>query len=210
MALKNVRWLGHSSFLITSEIEDITLYIDPYNITTDAIANYILITHTHYDHFSFKDVMNISNKDTKLFAPPDAQPKLKDYIGEVIIVEPNSRYQVENLIVDTVPAYNLLSGFHPESNNWVGYIFEMDKKRYYHAGDTDLLEELKNIKDIYVAMLPVGGTYTMNAEQAAELANTIKPQYFVPMHYGTIIGDVSDAEKAKEIYNGETVILQKD
>ena len=211
MALKNVRWLGHSSFVINSETEDITFYIDPYKINTDIIADYIFITHTHYDHFSFSDVVSISNKDTKLFAPPDAQPKLKDYIGSVTIVEPNNKYMIEDVIIHTVPAYTLFSGFHPKSNNWVGYVIEIDGEKYYHSGDTDYIDELNNIKDmeIYVAMLPVGGTYTMDAKDAAKLANTIKPRYAIPMHYGTIVGSDKDAEEFKKLYNGETVILDK-
>ena len=212
MALKNVRWLGHSSFIITSEVEDITIYIDPYKINSDTIANYIFLTHTHYDHFSFNDIVSISNKDTRLFAPADAQPKLKEYIGNVTIVQPNDKYQVENLIIDTVPAYNQFSGFHPKSNNWVGYIIELDGKKYFHSGDTDYIDELNNLKskELFVAMLPVGGTYTMDAKDAAKLANVIKPRYAIPMHYGTVIGDIKDAEEFKKLFNGETVILEKE
>ncbi|MFW6230850.1 MAG: MBL fold metallo-hydrolase [Nanoarchaeota archaeon] len=210
MALKNVRWLGHSSFLITSEEEDTTIYIDPYNISSDVIADYIFITHTHYDHLSFKDIMAVSNKETTLFATYDAKEKLKEFIGTIILVEPKSRYQRGNILVDTVPAYNKLKGFHPESNNWVGYIIELEKRRYYHAGDTDALDELKNIKNIDVAMLPVGGTYTMGPEEAAELANAIKPNVAVPMHYGTVVGSEKDAETFKQLFNGETVILIKE
>lgn len=210
MALRNVRWLGHSSFLIKSEDEGTTIYIDPYKINTDIKADFIFITHGHYDHFSFNDIISISNRETHLFAPLDVQPKLKEYIGKVTTVEPNNRYQVENLTIDTVPSYNLYSGFHPKSNGWVGYIIELDGKRYYNSGDTDLLDELKDIKDIFVAMLPVGGTYTMDSEDAAKLANIIKPRFAVPMHYGTVVGNKKDAENFKRLYNGETIILEKE
>lgn len=215
MLMDNIRWLGHSSFLIKSEIDDTTVYIDPYNIDSDVIANFILITHTHYDHFSEKDIMKISNKYTTIFAPSSAKPKLKElsFPGNIIIVEPDNKYQHENIVLETVPAYNFLKGFHPKSNNWVGYVIELDRRKYYHAGDTDILPELKKhefLKDLDVAMLPVGGTYTMDSKEAADFANIIKPGIAIPMHWGTIVGKKSDAEEFKKLYNGSTKIMDKD
>ncbi len=209
MLMSNIKWLGHASFLITSDETDSTVYIDPYNIKSDAIANFILITHTHYDHFSEKDLMMIANQYTVIFAPTDAVPKLKEmhFPGEIVTVTPNNTYQRENLILETVPAYNLFKGFHPQSNGWVGYIIELDRKRIYHSGDTDALEELKKITNIDVVMLPVGGTYTMGPKEAAELANAIHPKIAIPMHYGTVVGTVSDAEEFKRLFNGQTRIM---
>ncbi|MFP4656739.1 MAG: MBL fold metallo-hydrolase [Candidatus Woesearchaeota archaeon] len=209
MTLTNIRWLGHSSFLIEAK-EGGIIYIDPYETKSDIMADYIFITHSHYDHLSIKDILRISNGETVIFAPLDAKPKLKDFSGKTVYVEPNNIYQHEDIVVYTKPAYNIESSFHPMSNNWVGYIIEIDSKRYYHAGDTDLLDELKDIEDIFVAMLPVGGTYTMDAEKAAELANTIRPRYAIPMHYGTVVGDKKDAERFKELFNGETIIMSKE
>ena len=209
MNARNIRWLGHSSFLITSEMDDFTVYIDPVNIQSDAIADFIFITHTHYDHFSLKDILNISNKQTRLFITPDAQGKLEGFLGNTTYVEPNNRYQVDNIIVDTVPAYNENSSFHPESNRWVGYIIEIDRKRIYHAGDTDALEELKQLSNIDIGIFPVGGTYTMGPKEAAELANAIKPNIAIPMHYGSVVGTVDDAKRFKELFNAQTLILEK-
>lgn len=209
MTLTNIRWLGHSSFLIESR-EGETIYIDPYQTGSETIADYIMITHTHYDHLCIKDILRISNTDTIIFAPLDAKPKLKDLSTKIVYVEPGNIYQEGSLLVHTTPAYNTESSFHPMGNNWVGYIIEIDGKRYYHAGDTDLLDELKEIKDIFVAMLPVGGTYTMDAESAAELANIIRPRYAIPMHYGSVVGDEKDAEEFKKLFNGETVIMKEE
>ncbi len=209
MTLTNIRWLGHSSFLIESE-DGMKIYIDPFNTDAETIADCIFITHTHYDHLSIKDILRVSNKETTVIAPLDAKPSLVDFSGKTIFVEPNNFYQHENITIETRPAYNIKNSFHPMSNNWVGYILELDGKRYYHAGDTDLIDEIKDIRDIFVAMLPVGGTYTMDAEEAAELANTIRPRYAIPMHYGTVVGDEKDAERFKRLFNGETVIMKKE
>lgn len=209
MTLTNIRWLGHSSFMIESK-EGQIIYIDPYKTDSEVIADYIFITHTHYDHLSIKDVLRVSNRETVIFAPLDAKPKLKDFSGKTIYVEPNNIYQHEDLLVYTKHAYNIETSFHPMSNNWVGFIIEIDGKRYYHAGDTDLIDELKDIDDIFVAMLPVGGTYTMDAEKAAELANIIRPRYAIPMHYGSVVGDEKDAERFKKLFNGETIIMKKE
>lgn len=209
MTLTNIRWLGHAGFLIESKDGE-TIYIDPYQTKSEIIANYIFITHSHYDHLSIKDILRISNQETVVFAPLDAKPKLKDFSGKVILVEPNNIYQHENLLIHTTRAYTVETSFHPISNNWVGYVIEVDGKRYYHSGDTDFVEDLGEIKDIFVAMLPVGGTYTMDAKEAAKLANKIRPRYVIPMHYGVVVGSEKDAEEFKTLFNGETIIMNKE
>ena len=104
--------------------------------------------------------------------------------------------------IETIPAYNNEKQFHPKSNNWVGYIIEINGEKYYIAGDTDITEENKKIK-CDVALLPIGGTFTMNYEEATELANIIKPKIVIPIHYGSIVGNKSDAEKFKKLINKE-------
>ncbi len=84
----------------------------------------------------------------------------------------------------------------------------MDSKRYYHAGDTDSIPEMKEIFEIDYAFLPVGGTYTMNAEAAAEVANTIKAKVTIPIHYGDIVGKKEDGETFKALVKGEVVVLE--
>ena len=102
---------------------------------------------------------------------------------------------------DVVPAYNTAEErleMHPQANKWVGYVFSLGSNTYYHAGDTDHLPELSDIR-ADVAFLPIGGTYTMDPVEAAGLAKAIGPQVAVPMHYGFVIGTPSDAERfAKE------------
>lgn len=204
-----IRWLGHASFLITSIAEDISIFIDPFKIETDIIADYIFITHSHYDHLSIDDIISISNNNTKLFIPIDAKPQLKEFPGEIMVVEPNNNYKKDSLIIETIASYNEFKPYHPKSNNWVGYVIEINNKRIFHSGDCDAIREIEKLENIDIAFLPIGGTYTMDAKEAAELANKFKPKILIPMHYGTIVGDVKDTEIVKKIFNGETRILEK-
>ena len=111
----------------------------------------------------------------------------------IVLVEPNQKYKLENqeLIFETIPAYNVNKNFHKKEMNWVGYILEIEGKRVYVAGDTDITEENKQVK-CDIALVPIGGTYTMEAKEAAELVNIIKPKIAIPIHYGAIVGNKED------------------
>ena len=115
---------------------------------------------------------------------------------------PNKNYYIDNITIKTIPAYNINKQFHQKENNWVGYLIVLNDTTYYIAGDTDLTEEIQKVK-CDVAFVPVGGTYTMTAPEAAELVNIIKPKVAVPIHYGSIVGTKQDAEKFKENVNSE-------
>jgi L-ascorbate metabolism protein UlaG (beta-lactamase superfamily) len=114
---------------------------------------------------------------------------------------------VQGVKIEAVPAYNINKQFHPKSNGWVGFVFTLDGERIYQAGDTDLIPEMKDIK-ADVALLPVGGTYTMTAKEAAEAADWIKPRLAIPMHYGKNVGSLADAEEFKRLAKCETRILK--
>jgi len=114
----------------------------------------------------------------------------------VITVIPNNVYNVLGIKVSTILAYNLNKKFHPKENNWVGYILELEDKKIYIAGDTDVTEESKNVI-CDIALVPVGGTYTMTCYEAAELVNIIKPKKVIPIHYAEIVGEKQDAIKFK-------------
>jgi len=168
-------------------------------------ADIIFITHGHYDHFSPEDLAKIQKDGTTFVAPNDVAAQIK---GKVIAVEPGKSYSVGKLKIQTVPAYNIDKKFHPKANKWVGYIITLSNgEKIYHAGDTDFIPEMKSIKTD-IAMLPCGGTYTMTAQQAADAANAFKPKLLIPMHYGSIVGSVADAELVKKLYKGETKILK--
>lgn len=192
--LKGIECLGHSTIKINKNNK--IIYIDPYNIS-DGIndADYIFITHNHYDHFSEEDIKKVKNNETIIIITEDLYTntlKLGFNGMNIITVKPNENYQVEGIKFSTIPAYNTNKTFHPKKNNWVGYIIELEGSKYYIAGDTDITDENKKVK-CDVAFLPVGGTYTMDFKEAAHLINEIKPKITVPIHYGSIVGTNQDA-----------------
>lgn len=192
--LKGMECLGHSTVKINKNNK--IIYIDPYNIS-DGIndADYIFITHNHYDHFSEEDIKKVKNNETIIIITEDLYTntlKLGFNGMNIITVKPNENYQVEGIKFNTIPAYNTNKTFHPKENNWVGYIIELEGSKYYIAGDTDITDENKKVK-CDVAFVPVGGTYTMDFKEAAHLINEIKPKIAVPIHYGSIVGTNQDA-----------------
>ena len=169
-------------------------------------ADYVFCTHTHYDHFSPEDIEKVRKEDTKLIITKDIEDKAKEFFEEenVFVVEPENEYQVGNLKFLTTYAYNVNKAFHPKENKWVGYIIEINHKKYYIAGDTDNIKEIQDIK-CDIAFIPIGGTYTMDYEEAAQLANQIDAKQIIPTHYGSIVGDKTDAIKFKELVQKKEV-----
>ena len=177
------------------------IYIDPFQIDEAAHdAAYVFITHDHYDHFSPEDVEKVSNKETMLVVPEKmektAHQKCKT-VGKIYTVKPSTSHQTEDIEFETVPMYNILKPFHPKSAGWAGYILHIDGKRIYIAGDIDKIKEAADVK-CDIALLPIGGFYTMNAKQAAELTKMICPEYVIPVHYGDIAGKPQDGKLFSE------------
>ena len=180
----------HSSIKI---ISDKIIYFDPFKIEDESHdADIIFITHDHYDHFSIDDIKKIEKEDT-VYVIPDCMYNLLG--GEnVITVEPGEKTVVEGYETFVVPSYNETKQFHPKENGNVGYNVLIEGKRVFVAGDTDKNEDNVKIK-CDIALVPVGGTYTMDYKEAAELVNIIKPEVAIPTHYGDIVGDKKDGEK---------------
>ena len=196
---ENIRVLTHSSIRIQSG--DTVLYVDPYKVSgRPQDADFVFITHDHFDHFSPEDIEKVSCDKTVLVVPEKMRDKVLQEADEtrgIIPVKPDSPYDINGFSFETVPAYNRLKPFHPKTAGWVGYIFCLDGKRIYVAGDTDATPDAKKVR-CDVALVPVGGTYTMNASQAAELVNTIRPAAAIPTHYGSVAGSAADAESFRE------------
>ena len=178
------------------------IYTDPFGIEKNYNdADIIFITHNHYDHFSDEDIKRVRKENTTIVVPEDTYQQAID-IGfkkeNIVLVTPNNKYQIDAIRFETIPAYNTNKGFHPKRNGWVGYIIENNNTRYYIAGDTDITEENRKVK-CDIAFVPVGGTYTMTAEEAAELVNEIKPKMAMPIHYGKIVGTEHDAKVFRDL-----------
>jgi len=190
--LENFTWFKQSAYLWREE--GLAIYIDPRGVTTDDPADAILITHAHFDHFQPEEIERLRTPKTRILAPTNVASELT---GNVTAVRPGDSLDLLGIQVQAVPAYNLKDErleMHPKKNGWVGYVFNLGSNTYYHAGDTDHAPELTEIRSD-VAFLPIGGTYTMDAEEAAGLAKVIEPRVAVPMHYGFVVGSPSDADR---------------
>lgn len=176
-----------------------SIYIDPWGTTPDdPPADLILITHAHFDHFQSEEIARLRKGGTKLAAPPDVARELS---GDVTTVAPGESYRVADVAFTTVPAYNVVEHrleAHPKDKHWVGYVIELDDRTYYHAGDTDHLSELDDVR-ADVTFVPIGGgPFTMDPAEAAALVRTIKPSVAVPMHFGFVVGSPDDGDRFRE------------
>ena len=187
---KNLRWLGHDAFLLRAGGKSI--YFDPFQLGPGLPpADIICISHAHYDHCSPADVLTIQQPSTLIVTETQAAAKLT---GKIITLVPGEHREVEGVTIEAVPAYNTNKQFHPQVNHWLGFILTVDGVRVYHAGDTDYVPEMKDIR-ADIALLPVSGTYVMTAEEAAQAAIAIGPKIAVPMHYAAVVGTTDDADR---------------
>jgi len=180
------------------------IYVDPWKIKREEKGDLILITHSHFDHCSPDDIEKVKKDETVIIGPPDAVAKVK---GNTKEIKTEEEIDLEWVKIKAVPSYNINKNFHPKSNNWVGYIIQFPEQSIYIAGDTDFIPEMRGL-EVDIAILPVGGTYTMNAEQAAEAVNNMKVKVAIPIHYGDIVGTRNDAEKfASSVKSAKVKIL---
>ncbi|NVM55685.1 MAG: MBL fold metallo-hydrolase [Candidatus Helarchaeota archaeon] len=174
-----IKWITHACFQITTDDNKI-IYTDPYQIKSGDPADIILVSHDHYDHADKKSIKTIFTDKTKVICPTSSAAKLGKFNASAL--DPNESTEVSGIKITTVPAYNPNKQFHPKGNNWVGFIIETGGKRIYHAGDTDVIPEMKELGEIDVALLPVGDNYTMGFSDAVEACKIIKPAVCIPMH----------------------------
>ena len=196
-----LHWLGHDTFRIDGPP---VVYVDPFRLPAGSPpAGLILITHEHSDHCSPDDVKAIRTATTVVVAPRAAAGKLP---GPIEIIAPGEARTLATVTVKAVPAYNTDKKFHPRSAGMVGYVFSVAGTTYYHAGDSDQIPEMDGLAPD-VALLPVSGTYVMTSDQAAAAARAIRPKIAVPMHYGAIVGDESDAKRFAALLEGSGIAV---
>ena len=190
-------WLGHASFLIQGAGS--VVYIDPWKLSSTQKADLVLVSHDHFDHCSPDDVAKVAGKDTLIITTQDCAAKFE---GSVREERAGAGVEHHGVKVEVVPAYNTDKNFHSQEKGWVGFIITIGGKRIYHAGDTDRIPEMRQLRPVDAALLPVSGIYVMTAEQAAEAARDIPAKVFIPMHYGDIVGSQQDAERFKALCEG--------
>lgn len=205
--VENIHWIQQSCFRIDGGFRS-KIYIDPLSITKTDVADLILITHAHGDHFSQADIDKITGPNTILIAPADCQ-----YAGKAkrIVLKPGQTYFYRGILIKAVPAYNILkTQYHPIENKWVGYIITMNGVSIYHAGDTERIPEMQDFS-CDIALIPLGQTYTMNTiEDAAESVIDVGAMVAIPMHYGFYEGTDEDAIAFKNLLSGSVSVILKE
>ena len=210
-----IKWLGHDSF---SLVGNVTIMVDPFKMAKQEKADLVLISHNHFDHLSVDDLKNVSTKDTSLVVAKECIEMIKGFdFKEKIGISPGEEKTVRGVKIKSIPAYNVSKinpdtkkPFHPKEDNKVGFLFELDGTTIYHAGDTDLIPEMSDLKPD-IALVPVSGTYVMTAQEAAKAVEKIKPKIAIPMHYGGIVGSEKDANEFKQLVTScEVQILAKE
>ena len=198
-----IEYTGHDGFVITSK-KGLRIAIDPYNVSQDIQkTDFILITHSHYDHCSIKDITALAKKGTVIIMPAGAQSKItKIEDVQMQVIESGDEIGFDDMKIEAIPAYNVGKKFHAKADGFVGYLLKFDKVIIYHSGDTDKIPEMEKLTGYgkhgqeFVALLPVSGTYVMNADEAAEVAQMLNVDLAIPMHYGAgVAGTIDDAEK---------------
>jgi len=206
-------WLGHSSFKIKNGK---TIYIDPFQIKAQEVADIIFITHEHYDHCSKEDIEKVATENTTIVTTKMVKAKLTGLkVGKILVVKPGDKLGINDVSFEVVTAYNVNKfrspgvPFHPREDEKVGFIITIKSVGIYHTGDTDFIPQMKSIK-ADVILIPVSGTYVMTAEEAANAINTINPKVAIPMHYSSIVGDEEDARRFQKLAKCEVKILERE
>ena len=208
--IEGLHWLGHASFRLDCAK---TIYFDPFKVPSGAkLADIILVTHGHFDHLSEVDIRAISTSASLIVAGK----KLHKQLGaadckKIEGLSPGDTLDIDGIRIKAVLSYNTDKEFHPRDSGGVGFIVDIGGVSIYHAGDTDFIPEMADFR-CDIALLPVSGTYVMSASEAARAALAIRPKVAIPMHYGDIVGTVSDAEKFRELLRNkiEVKILTKE
>jgi L-ascorbate metabolism protein UlaG (beta-lactamase superfamily) len=174
--------LGHASWKITTR--DQVIYLDPYEGEYKDKATLILSTHSHQDHCKPDVLKQALAPDTTIIAPKDCASK---YSQPIKSLKPSEKLKVGTTEIEAVEAYNTHrfrspgQPFHPQGLG-VGYLIHAEGKTIYHTGDTDHIPEMAKLRNIDAMLLPSGGTYTMDNDEAAEAILTVKPKLAFPMH----------------------------
>lgn len=203
LMLDGVTWFRQSSIRIRRA--GMEIHVDPWGVTESSEADYILLTHPHYDNFSESDIDRVRGPGTILIAPASMKKQLQDPDH---LLRPGDLVQLEGIDILAVPAHNRDKKFHPAGRGWLGYVFTVGDVTYYHAGHTDFLDSMQGIR-CDVAFLPCDGHYTMGPTEAARAGRACAASVVVPIHWGDQVGSVDDARAVADAFDGEVVLLER-
>lgn len=202
-----INFIGHGTLLF--EWNNKFIHIDPYSKEADydkmPKADLILITHDHQDHLDETAISKILKDDTWIIMPVKCIEKLTNKYNTLILNNGEIK-TILGLNIESVPAYNIINKrkdgnpFHPKGEG-NGYVLTMGNKRIYIAGDTENIPEMKDLKDIDIAFLPMNLPYTMTPEMVTQAAKSFNPKILYPYHFGS-----TDPELLKELLKNENGI----
>lgn len=179
------------------------IYFDSYLLEEEKHdADIIFITHDHYDHYDEESIKKAMNEKTVLVIPTILKERASKLTNNILVVEPNNKYTIDKITFETIPSYNHEAPYHPKDKEYVGYNITIDGIKYYIMGDTDRTPEADRVKTD-ICLVPIGGTYTMNVDEAVAYINHLKPKKTIPIHYGSIVGDVGLGTNFKNSINKE-------
>jgi len=208
-----ITWLGHDGFRIK---KDRVVYVDPFKLADKPeAADLVCVTHEHFDHLSVEDLKKVVTAKTTVVTIPACEKAVRELKPKAVrIVSAGQTLEVDDVGVEVVPAYNTSkfrspgNPFHPKADGKVGFVLSIGGLRIYHAGDTDHIPEMAQVKGVDVALLPVSGTYVMTADEATKACESIQPKVAIPMHYGSIVGSAADAETFRKAVKGRVEVLK--
>lgn len=201
--LEGVTWFRSTSVRIRRD--GIELHVDPSGLSEDSRADFILITHPHYDNFSEEDIARVRGPASLVLAPASMK---KQFMDADHFMRPGDLLSLDGVDILAVPAYNVGTRFHPRENDWLGYVFTLGSVTYYHAGDTDFLASMKKIR-CDVAFLPCHGRYTMGPAEAAKAAEACGADVVVPIRWGGAVGGRARLDQLSELFAGEVRVLER-
>ena len=195
----SIDWLGHAAFRVKTSSGRV-IYLDPYQIKDgEEKADIIVSSHSHPDHFDSKSIKKLMKEDTVVLGPESIASNLKQFNGQPIKL--GDSFDYKDLSIELIPSYNIKKSNHPKSSGWAGIIVRSGDKSVYHAGDTERIPEMKELAktNITVALIPCGGTYTMDFDEATDSAVDIQPKIAVPMHnWGKDLNNFKDLLAKKD------------
>ncbi|MEX2361944.1 MAG: MBL fold metallo-hydrolase [Patescibacteria group bacterium] len=205
--------LGHAGFIVDYPERKLRWAFDPFDITGHDPVDYIFISHPHYDHCDPQSIKKLLGPRTRIIAPACCKKELEEFADNLEIIDDKEKHEDKQIIYWTTPAYNIdkfrtpSEVFHPKELGGVGWIVEVDRTRFYHAGDTDNIPEMANLKKIDVAFLPISGTFVMTCDEAVAAAKVIEPKAAVPMHYGKLLGSVVEATRFQNLLREDIPVI---
>ena len=208
--------LGHDGFRIDVAEPQVSFAFDPYDLTGEVTpVDFVFVSHSHFDHCDISSIRKLLGPKSRIIAPQCCNSELQEFASQLDIYTGPDKVTVGKITYWAIPAYNVdkfrtpNEVFHPKELGGVGFVVEIPIEgsknlRFYHAGDTDLVPEMEEVKKIDVAFLPISGTFVMTLDEAIKATELIEPDLAIPMHYGKILGSVAEANRFQNLLHDKT------